>query len=119
MVCAESARFTWAILAYAARPWALLSMAFRLGPPSAIFSTALHLANLAPAAAEAPYAAPTRGVVWCGAVTCAGAPAGVDAPVQYGSRLTAVVYLLVASFEVQKCVASTVTECRDNRVTMH
>lgn len=36
-------------MAYAARPWALLWIASRLGPPFAMFNTALHLANLAPA----------------------------------------------------------------------
>ena len=47
----------------------------------------------------------------CSAVTCADAPAGVDAPVQYGPRLTAVVvYLLVAQFGAQKRVAQAVTE---------
>jgi len=45
----------------------------------------------------------------CGAVTCADAPAGVDAPVQYGPRLAAiVVYLLVAQFGAQKRVAQAV-----------
>jgi transposase len=47
----------------------------------------------------------------CAAVTCADAPAGVDAPVQYGPRLTAVVvYLLVAQFGAQKRVAQAVTD---------
>lgn len=47
----------------------------------------------------------------CSAVTCADAPAGVDAPVQYGPRLTAVVvYLLVAQFGAQKRVAQAVTD---------
>jgi transposase len=47
----------------------------------------------------------------CGAVTCGQAPAGVDAPVQYGTRLTAVVvYLLVAQFGAQKRVAQTVAD---------
>jgi hypothetical protein len=42
----------------------------------------------------------------CGTVTCAPAPVGVGAPVQYGHRLTAVViYLLVAQFGAQKRVA--------------
>ncbi|MDG4787146.1 IS66 family transposase [Micromonospora sp. WMMD1102] len=45
----------------------------------------------------------------CGAVTCADGPAGVDAPVQYGPRLAAiVVYLLVAQFGAQKRVAQAV-----------
>lgn len=47
----------------------------------------------------------------CGVVTCASAPAGVDAPVQYGPRLAAiVVYLLVAQFGAQKRVAQTVAD---------
>ncbi|MGX6608627.1 IS66 family transposase, partial [Micromonosporaceae bacterium Da 78-11] len=47
----------------------------------------------------------------CTAVTCADAPAGVDAPVQYGPRLAAiVVYLLVAQFGAQKRVAQTVAD---------
>jgi transposase len=47
----------------------------------------------------------------CGAVTCGRAPAGVDAPVQYGPRLTAVVvYLLVAQFGAQKRVAQAVAD---------
>jgi transposase len=47
----------------------------------------------------------------CGAVTCAQAPVGVDAPVQYGPRLTAVVvYLLVAQFGAQKRVARAVAD---------
>lgn len=45
----------------------------------------------------------------CGALTCAQAPAGVEAPVQYGPRLAAiVVYLLVAQFGAQKRVAKAV-----------
>ena len=50
---------------------------------------------------------------WCGCatVTCGGAPQGVDAPVQYGPRLTAVVvYLLVAQFGAQKRVAQAVSD---------
>jgi transposase len=47
----------------------------------------------------------------CGAQTCAAAPAGVDAPVQYGPRLTAVVlYLLVAQFGAQKRAAQAVAD---------
>jgi transposase len=47
----------------------------------------------------------------CATVTCADAPAGVDAPVQYGPRLAAiVVYLLVAQFGAQKRVAQTVSD---------
>jgi transposase len=47
----------------------------------------------------------------CGAVTCAQAPGGVDAPVQYGPRLAAiVVYLLVAQFGAQKRVAQTISD---------
>ncbi|MFC7280257.1 IS66 family transposase, partial [Paractinoplanes rhizophilus] len=47
----------------------------------------------------------------CAAVTCADAPTGVDAPVQYGPRLAAiVVYLLVAQFGAQKRVAQTVSD---------
>jgi len=47
----------------------------------------------------------------CTAVTCASGPAGVDAPVQYGPRLAAiVVYLLVAQFGAQKRVAQTVSD---------
>jgi transposase len=47
----------------------------------------------------------------CAAVTCADAPAGVDAPVQYGPRLSAVVvYLLVAQFGAQKRVAQAVAD---------
>jgi transposase len=47
----------------------------------------------------------------CSAVTCADAPAGVDAPVQYGPRLAAVVvYLLVAQFGAQKRVAQAVAD---------
>ena len=47
----------------------------------------------------------------CAVVTCADAPAGVDAPVQYGPRLAAiVVYLLVAQFGAQKRVAQTVSD---------
>jgi transposase len=47
----------------------------------------------------------------CGAVTGADAPAGVDAPVQYGPRLAAiVVYLLVAQFGAQKRVAQAVSD---------
>ena len=47
----------------------------------------------------------------CATVTCAGAPVGVDAPVQYGPRLTAVVvYLLVAQFGAQKRVAQAVAD---------
>jgi transposase len=47
----------------------------------------------------------------CGTVTCGQAPAGVDAPVQYGTRLTAVVvYLLVAQFGAQKRVAQAVAD---------
>jgi transposase len=45
----------------------------------------------------------------CGAHTTAAGPAGVDAPVQYGARLAAiVVYLLVAQFGAQKRVAQAV-----------
>ena len=44
-------------------------------------------------------------------VTCADAPAGVDASVQYGPRLAAiVVYLLVAQFGAQKRVAQAVAD---------
>jgi transposase len=44
-----------------------------------------------------------------GVCTTATAPAGVEAPVQYGPRLTAIViYLLVAQFEAQKRVAQAV-----------
>lgn len=47
----------------------------------------------------------------CAAVTCADAPVGVDAPVQYGPRLAAVVvYLLVAQFGAQKRVAAAVAD---------
>jgi transposase len=47
----------------------------------------------------------------CTAVTCGSAPDGVDAPVQYGPRLTAVVvYLLVAQFGAQKRVAQAVAD---------
>ncbi len=47
----------------------------------------------------------------CAVVTCAQAPVGVDAPVQYGPRLTAVVvYLLVAQFGAQKRVARAVAD---------
>ena len=47
----------------------------------------------------------------CATVTCASAPAGVDAPVQYGPRLSAVVvYLLVAQFGAQKRVAQAVSD---------
>jgi transposase len=47
----------------------------------------------------------------CAVVTCAQAPDGVDAPVQYGPRLTAVVvYLLVAQFGAQKRVAQAVAD---------
>ena len=47
----------------------------------------------------------------CATVTCASAPPGVDAPVQYGPRLTAVVvYLLVAQFGAQKRVAQAVAD---------
>lgn len=47
----------------------------------------------------------------CAVVTCADAPAGVDAPVQYGPRLAAaVVYLLVAQFGAQKRVAQAVAD---------
>jgi transposase len=47
----------------------------------------------------------------CGVVTCASAPPGVDAPVQYGPRLSAVVvYLLVAQFGAQKRVAQAVAD---------
>jgi transposase len=42
---------------------------------------------------------------------CGSAPAGVDAPVQYGPRLSAVVvYLLVAQFGAQKRVARAVAD---------
>ncbi|MEV0217825.1 IS66 family transposase [Micromonospora sp. NPDC050695] len=45
----------------------------------------------------------------CGTVTCASTPPGVDAPAQYGPRLSAVVvYLLVAQFGSQKRVAQAV-----------
>lgn len=47
----------------------------------------------------------------CATVTCGSAPRGVDAPVQYGPRLTAVVvYLLVAQFGAQKRVAQAVAD---------
>lgn len=47
----------------------------------------------------------------CTVVTCGDAPYGVDAPVQYGPRLTAVVvYLLVAQFGAQKRVAQAVAD---------
>jgi transposase len=47
----------------------------------------------------------------CGVLTRADGPAGVDAPVQYGPRLAAiVVYLLVAQFGAQKRVAQTVAD---------
>jgi transposase len=47
----------------------------------------------------------------CGVSTCAAAPASVDAPVQYGPRLTAIViYLLVAQFGAQKRVAAAVSD---------
>jgi transposase len=47
----------------------------------------------------------------CGVSTCAAAPAQVDAPVQYGPRLAAiVVYLLVAQFGAQKRVAAAVAD---------
>jgi transposase len=47
----------------------------------------------------------------CGVVTCASAPTGGDAPVQYGPRLAAiVVYLLVAQFGAQKRVAQAVAD---------
>lgn len=47
----------------------------------------------------------------CAVVTCAAPPVGVDAPVQYGPRLAAVVvYLLVAQFGAQKRVAQTVAD---------
>jgi transposase len=47
----------------------------------------------------------------CAVVTCGVAPVGVDAPVQYGPRLTAVVvYLLVAQFGAQKRVAEAVAD---------
>ena len=47
----------------------------------------------------------------CGTVTCGQAPSGVEAPVQYGPRLTAiVVYLLVAQFGAQKRVAQAVAD---------
>jgi transposase len=47
----------------------------------------------------------------CATVTCGSAPTGVDAPVQYGPRLTAVVvYLLVAQFGAQKRVAEAVAD---------
>lgn len=47
----------------------------------------------------------------CATVTCGSAPHGVDAPVQYGPRLTAVVvYLLVAQFGAQKRVAQAVAD---------
>jgi transposase len=55
----------------------------------------------------------------CAVVTCAQAPAGMDASVQYGPRLTAVVvYLLVAQFGAQKRVAQAVADlfgCRFRR----
>ncbi|MDM4723470.1 IS66 family transposase [Micromonospora sp. WMMA1363] len=81
--------------------------------------------------AEAPLAAVTRRQVFeippvtarvvehrlntrrcaCGVLTRADGPAGVDAPVQYGPRLAAiVVYLLVAQFGAQKRVAQTVAD---------
>src|SRR5882757_754083 len=47
----------------------------------------------------------------CATVTCGSAPLGVDAPVQYAPRLTAVVvYLLVAQFGAQKRVAQAVAD---------
>jgi transposase len=47
----------------------------------------------------------------CGQHTTGAAPAGVDAPVQYGPRLTAiVVYLMVAQFGAQKRVAQAVAD---------
>jgi transposase len=47
----------------------------------------------------------------CGQHTTGTAPANVDAPVQYGPRLAAiVVYLLVVQFGAQKRVAQTVTD---------
>lgn len=47
----------------------------------------------------------------CGTVTRAATPAGVDAPVSYGSRLSAVVmYLLVAQFGAQARVAQAVAD---------
>jgi transposase len=47
----------------------------------------------------------------CATVTCGSGPAGVDAPVQYGPRLSAVVvYLLVAQFGAQKRVAQAVAD---------
>jgi transposase len=47
----------------------------------------------------------------CGACTTAAAPAQVDAPVQYGPRLTAIViYLLIAQFGAQQRVAAAVAD---------
>jgi transposase len=47
----------------------------------------------------------------CKSVTAATAPTGVDAPVQYGPRLAAiVVYLMVAQFGAQKRVAQAVAD---------
>ena len=47
----------------------------------------------------------------CGVCTTAAAPEQVDAPVQYGPRLTAIViYLLVAQFGAQKRVAAAVAD---------
>lgn len=47
----------------------------------------------------------------CATVTSGSAPEGVEAPVQYGPRLSAVVvYLLVAQFGAQKRVAQAVTD---------
>lgn len=47
----------------------------------------------------------------CGQHTTGTAPAAVDAPVQYGPRLTAIViYLMVAQFGAQKRVAQAVAD---------
>ncbi len=47
----------------------------------------------------------------CGATTCAAAPAGVDAPVSYGPRITAIIlYLYVGQFLSKKRTAQALAE---------
>jgi transposase len=48
---------------------------------------------------------------WCGTTTCATAPEGVTAPVQYGPRITAIIlYLYVGQFLSKKRTASALAE---------
>ena len=54
----------------------------------------------------------------CGATTCAAAPQGVTAPVQYGPRLTAIVlYLYVGQFLSKKRTAQALAELFDTPIS--